>query len=522
MESISRRAMLGGLAGSAVAASSIGVGVAHATPAPTAPGLFHGPSRLSRPDRVFLARGLDHGAWVRSGPQDGWDPSADLWRRSGFTTPTFYNPPLYDDHMMRRLHKNTWAVAKAPLGKGLQDLPPADQEWMSPPQLDNVDRMFTCCFGDEEAYSPALVSWLSTATRYLHEHHPHVLAHTNQWTGEFNDSQLKSYLSQVQPDLLTFDNYYFGYGRTYVDSGGSVTPLYDATGRYRRFANGGHDGTGREPIAFGQYTCGFRLQPDHAIDGKDPAYLRRVFVSESQQHIVANLTWAIGGKWLTLFRWEKDAATPPWESDGLFLNDPDGSPTPQFFRYVALNATMRAYSPYLTRLRTRAVAVAHGTVGTTGAPTPASSEIPAFTPSSDPGSGVVDIRAVNTGHTNHGKPGDVVFGSFRELPQMSAHEAWSVLPDKDHARAFMLVNGLTWPNDDVYSASSTSGGGHDTRQSVVVTVDPPRTGHRPAALYRVDHRSGRLREMRLRRADEGRYTFSISIPGGSSELFVWG
>src|SRR5699024_4890806 len=147
------------------------------------------------------------------------------------------------------------------------------------------------------------------------------------------------------------------------------------------------------------------LQPEW--DDEDDRYKRRVYVSESQQNLFPYVTWAAGGKWLSLFRWELDEEYPPWETDGLFLTDADETPLPAYERYARINADMAAFSPYLTRLRSQAFARVGGR-SEAGDPIPApTADIEEFTAQTDPGSGVVDLAAVNLGVTNGGHPGDV-------------------------------------------------------------------------------------------------------------------
>lgn len=489
-------------------------------------------SALSRPDRVFLERGLMHGAWVRNDPVNHFVPSPELWRQSGFTSPTFYDEaPLWCSSLMDALPGAPWAVAKAPAATNLSSpLPDPNAEWLSPEMQANSDRLFTACFGDEEGYSDAIVDWFTSAYARMHSKYPNVLVHNNQALGEYNDTQMRHYIQTAQPDLISYDFYYWQRAAYYP--GGSITSMYNNTGRYRRLALEGLDGNGESPLAFGQYTCGFRLQPPTSPDGTPVRYLRRYFVSESQQMSVSYITWALGGKWLDLFRWEKDESTPPWESDGMFLNYADGSPTPQFFRYVKLNRAMRAFSPYLTRLRTATASVLRGVVGETGAPTAQSNALPDFTPTVDPGCGVTAISTVNIGTANSGKPGDVVIGTFRQLPQLSANEAGGILPDKDAAVAFMIVNALIVANNDYLSPTGTGGNGSDTRQRVSVTVDPgqvspdvrpgrTRGKGRALSLYRVDRESGHPRRVELTRT-VGAYEFTATIDGGEGELYFWG
>lgn len=346
-----------------------------------------------------------------------------------------------------------------------------------------------------------------------------MLVHNNQAVGQYSDAEMRRYVAEASPDLLTFDFYYFHDAVQYA--GGSVSSLYRLTGRYRRLALEGRYGDGTEPLSFGQYTTAFRLQPPTSPDGTPVSELRQLFVSESQQSVVSQVTWALGGKWLDAFRWEYGGDQDSIKTDGLFFRYPDDRPTPQLFRYEKLNRTMRAYSPYLVRLRTRGTGLVRGIVAATGARTPQPGELADFGAQTDPGTGVVAITATNVGTANSGQPGDVVFGSFRALPGMTSAEAGDVLPDPQNTKAFMLVNALVWRNEDWANAAGTGGDGDQTAQVVHVRIDRTPIGS-TASLYRVAPDTGVPTVVSLAAVGDGTYSFDVRLRGGESGLYFWG
>jgi hypothetical protein len=459
-----------------------------------------------------------HGAWVRSGSQDEWIPSAEQWRESGFDAPTFYNPPLYSQEVMDRAGSPVWSLAKGPRGNHLE-APPPETEPLLPAEADaQVEHLFTACFGDEEPFSEERLEWLVAYYERMHREHPHVLVHNNQAIGQYPDPEMRRYVAEAQPDLLSFDFYYFHQAVQY--EGGSVGPLYRHTGRYRRLALEGLDGQGTDPLAFGQYTTGFKLHPPESPDGSPVYQWRALYVSESQQMVVSHATWAMGGKWLDLFRWERGPEEESQQTDGQFLNHPDGSPTPQYFRYQRLNRTMRAYSPYLTRLRTHRIALDRGLVAETGERTPVQDEVPDLTPGTDPATGIVGLEAENLGTANGGERGDVLLGTFRALPGMTEREHAGVLPDPVDTVTFMLVNMLVWRNDDWDVADGTGGDGEQTAQRITVTLDRNAVGSK--SLYRVDPNSGEARPVRLELVRGGQFALTVDLRGGESGLYFWG
>ena len=531
-----RRTLLGGAVGALAAAAAAPAlakgGAGGGTGRTPAPGFWNRPSKLNRSDRVFLHRGLVHGAWVRSGPEDGWYPEATLWNGAGFTTPQFYAEHLaesamgrleYSEDVMRGLHQPTWALARAPYGQqNLIDLPDPEEDWMTPAMRENARDLLSVCFGDEEDFSPALRDYLAGAMSKIHEELPWVLTHTNQALGQYPDPDMSDYLATAEPYLLTWDWYPWMQGNS---TASSVTGHYRQLARYRRHALAGHDGSGASPLAFGQYTIGFRMSSDNGIRQQ-----RRVYISESQQNLLPYLTWAAGGKWLSLFRWELDEdyynaeKDILWESDGLFLTDAEENPLPAYHRYQRINRDMATFSPYLVRLRSRSAGLLRGALQD-GTPSPAVAGLPDWSPALDAAAGIVGLEATNIGTANGGHPGDVYVGTFGELPEMSAGENRGVLADRDEASAFMLVNGMAVYNDEATDPYAAGGSGEETRQRVTVAVDPRavRAGTRPLSLslHTLDRSTGRPRPVPLETVGD-QLQFTVDLDGGAGELFLWG
>lgn len=545
---IGRRTILQGMAAgvAAIAVGAVGAPGAYAAPGSSAaPGFWHAPTRLNRQDKVFLERGLMHGAWVRSGSADGWIPSAKLWNGAGFTTPQFYREHLaasatntlsYSDELVRGRKTSGWAVARAPFGGHINPdfatypgtgFPDPSADWLTPEMRRHVSELHTACFGDEEAYSTDRLEYFRQAYEAMHARYPWVLVHNNQSLGLYNDAQLAEYTRVAKPDLLTWD--WYPWQRNQIHAGGRPNPLLQHIERYRRVALAGHDGTGADPLTFGQYTTGFRLQPERPAD--DTANLtrfkRRVNLSESQLNLAPYITWAAGGKWLSLFRWElTDEYTDPvtgntWETDGLFLTDGQENPYPAYYRYAGINTAMRALSPYLTRLRSQAIGRIAGRAAN-GAPLSSLAGIPEWSASIDTGSGLVGASSVNVGTGNGGNPGDLFIGTFREIPGLSAGENRGVLPDRAATRAFMVVNAMAYQLTDYTDPHSAGGTGADLRQRVTVIVDPSSVdGSRERQLYRIDRITGRPVGVPLTRS-AGSVSFEVDLDGGAGELFVWG
>jgi hypothetical protein len=509
---MSRRAVLQTLvAGAAAAAAAV-------TPALSLPASAaqliaeRAADPLTRADRAFLTQGLQHGAWVLPGP-GAWVPTPQRFIESGFTAPTFAKKPGWSEELMAGLPSHyRWSVAEDPHRNGgpLGPPPAAGTPILQGPRAANAGRLFSICVGDEENLDSQHIEWWAEYFSRLRQEAPQAVLHNNQAPGQGSDQQMREYIQTCHPDLLTFDCYYFDRNPQYP--GGSVKGLYDMTARYRGLALQGQDGKGTNPLAFGQYTCGFPLPLSPSSHPNERKYI----TSESQLKIVGNVTWAMGGRWLNLFRWVHEWADPGYETDGLFLNYADGSPTPQFYQFQEVNQTLRAFNPWLVRLRTENIAIRRGKTSD-GADIPAST-VADFTPELSRHSWVSDITAVNTGTANNGRPGDVVFGSFRTQPGLTSEEIGWYLPGPD-ARAFMIVNGLTASNSDPTKHDGTGGRGVDTKQRITVRLNTGNAGN--YVLKRVDRRDGSLVAVPLTRVAGGEHEFGIEVPGGEAHLFIW-
>lgn len=421
----------------------------------------------------------------------------------------------YSDEVMRGPHKKTWSLANTPEHGALRNrpLPDPEADWMTEKMAANTDTLFSVCYGDEEPQAEDLVEYLAAAFAKSHRELPHVLVHNNQALGQYVGAQLEDYVRRAKPDLVSWDWYIWMNEAQY--EGESPTPLYNQLGRYRKAALEGTDGSGADPINFGQYTTGFRLQPERIVD--EDRFRRTLHVSESQLNLLPYSTWAAGGKWLSLFRWELDESYLDWETDGLFMTDADENPLPAYHRYARINRDMAAFSPFLTRLRTHAVGRLAGLTASGGpTPTPQGS-FPDFTPQLDPGSGVVGLDAANLGSTNGGQRGDVMLGTFRPIPGLHARENRGVLPDRSDTAAFMLVNGLTAYNSDNTDPFGTGGSGEQTRQAITAELEVPAGKE----LFRVTPGGRGYDRVELGGGGDRRQ-FTVELDGGAGALYFWG
>lgn len=511
-----RRVLQAGLTGAAgLAWANTGVAAAAAPDRAT----------LSVGDRAFLDQGLQHLAWITTPNATNPTgvalpcPSTGQFNGSGFTGPCYYTAGpdgMYNTAYQRRLDSGLWATAQFPTARQQEGQPPTSghivgppepgQRFLSPAMAKDVDNMFAACFGDEEVYSADLVDWLAQYYAMMREQAPGVLVYNNQYSNQWSDEQLRSYVRTAKPDLINWDAYYFSPDQPWPT--GSVTPLYNDLERYRRLALEGTDGAGRRPINFGLYT--------QAYNGGPWPPARPYVLSESQVGVVAYAAWAMGAKLLNLFRWTWMEPYPGY----FLLNFSNGDPTPVYHEYAALNREMTALSPYLTRLRTNTVSILRGMCEPADPqPTP-KSHVADWTPAIDDAAGITALSQTNVGGANGGLPGDTLVGTFRGLPGMSHPQSRGLIDQR--TKAFLLVNTLAVPNTDPTDWSGTGGTGEQTRQRLDVTVRVVGSAQRPRSrLLRIDRPSGRRVHVDLRQTGPDTFSFSHQIDGGRGDLFIW-
>lgn len=476
--------------------------------------------QLSLGDRKFLEHGLQHMAWISSPGSPEPYPSASEYLGSGFTGPCYYHGSpdgMYNTPLQSRLGDSLWGTARFPNANNGGSIGGADgritgppqpgQKLLSPVQRANLDRMFSACFGDEEPYSPDELVWRAQYYDLMRDQAPEVLVYGNQGS-RFTDEQMRKMIRTTRPDLISWDDYLFSNGSPWRI--GSVTTLYDNLFRYRRLALEGLDGTGEQPINFGQYTLGFRTGAGQWDSGDYVA-------SDSQLGVVPYVTWAMGGKLLNLFRYTTRAFDG---STDFLLNKPDGSISPQYHLYAGLNAEMRALSPYLCRLRTHSVSIRRGLCHPEAPTTTPRSTVPDWDAGIDRDSQISALSATNLGGANGGLPGDILVGTFRTLPGLTARDARGLVGPDTHA--FMLVNALAVPNAVWSDWNGTGGTGEETRQRVHVSLRlAPAQRPDGARLFRIDRATGRELPVRLTKTGPDTASFDHDIDGGRGDLFIW-
>ena len=463
---------------------------------------------VSNANRVLLERGLCLGAWVTTAATGRYVPTSAEWEAVGFNTVVWYEAPYFDARLFDSLPDSTqWGVATYPNNSGGPHLPgppaPGTQVLGDSDQRANVDRLFSVCIGDEEAYTDQVVSWvqqwIALGRDQLGTDH---LFQNNQYLGEWGQAQLQTYLAQAEPDVITYDTYPFGSPSPYPQ--GNRPDILDGINSYRQLAQGGVDGSGREPIAFGLYTEGYK-------GGSGYTYVP----SESEIMFNHHSIWTMGGKWAVMFRWEKGAST-------FLFYRADGSHTPQFSQFGTALHQSQLLSPYLVRLQNRDIRVDLGQhKDTTGSATPNAQPATVQLWDSYASPYVSSITVKNTGGGNGGLRGDAVLSTFVPLPIPSGTTpqplaaADAAILSEPNTKYLMVLNGLIAPNSNG-GFDAVDGFAADCRQRF--TLDLPRIADRPSQVRAVDLKTGHLVTLPSTARGASGDTVHLELDGGTSTL----
>uniref|UniRef100_UPI0032171629 hypothetical protein n=1 Tax=uncultured Draconibacterium sp. TaxID=1573823 RepID=UPI0032171629 len=457
-------------------------------------------------NRLFIKHGLQLSCWV--GSEDLIAERVDVgyyvidpndWRLSGFTGATFFTAPApFNKYFTLNEFPDTqWSMAKAPYGKHL-DKGPTDYEmrngFLNPDQKSALSRLATMCVGDEENYSHDIVKWTKQWYDVARTYYPDVLLHNNQWGygGQWTETQMRYYIQTAKPDLLTFDAYYFlPIGEKISYYRGAKAMANDLM-MYRELAMEGCDGSGEDPLAFGQYTQGYKQDGTYKI-------------SESELRLYYSMTWAFGGKWLNWFRWlqgnNHNGVTTPTSWAMLLENGMPGQPT-KYMDWVAIcNAESKAIGDHLVRLQTHKVSFVTGDSElTNGKPERVNSWY------SSNGQIINEIKSSCISGEYEGKKGDLYLGTFNVISaERNGDPDFFASPQ---ATYFMIVNAFTTNKDE--SAETLT-------QKVEFDISNEKL--RDKSLYRISKETGTETELQgIKINDKFRYT--TEIIGGGFDFFV--
>lgn len=433
--------------------------------------------------------------------------STEQFLGMNLNAPVFFEDHnTYDEGLMSGPMANYyWGISGAPDFPGIAGVNPGDlaagpseEDWendyLREDQKAHEDTLYFVTMGDEEGYSDGLVEGVTEWFNLNRNKRPDTLVSTNQWGYQWGEDAMRHYIQTARPDLITFDAYVYDSGPDWDAS----ARLVSNTGYYRKMAMEGWDGTGREPIAFGQHVNAAE------IDGR--------YRTESTTFAMPFATVAMGGKWMNLFSFYNQDAY-----DGGHFFDEEGNPTKLYEFGSDAFAQIGNLEQHLLHLRSSGVSVLSGQHMSNGVAVNNPIKNPEYTPkfTANPTYYIQNVSAKNTGTTNDGLPGDVLIGYFDPIPE--EEQFFSCAAPK----YFMVVNLLTYGADNRDPQwAMENGTSAETAQEITLTFQLPDPSLADN-LRIVNRETGKTEPVTLTHVADSTYTYTFTVGGGQGDLFFW-
>ncbi|WP_300048880.1 cadherin-like beta sandwich domain-containing protein [Trueperella sp.] len=464
---------------------------------------------VNRAQTLALHNGVILPAWVPSenygrGIMDGFEQ-----QQSGGVLPMFYDPPLFNAQAMKSMGQTPWAIAKAPGGNNSMAGAGDPHDFLTELQAPYRNSLVDIQFGDEAPYSEHETDLFKAWFDFSKVQYPGAMVHSNQYHEGGWINNIGHYVQKAQPDLISWDTYYFGSGSGIF--GGAHRPANDAVKvvlgsgmmqSYRKAALEGLTGDESSPVLFGQYL-------DYSFDNN---------MSDSEKAITPMVSLAAGQKWFGLFRMEKNG----YDFGSLFQID--GEPARPFYEYADLWGDVKGLGRYMVALHNTNVATLMGRYDDAPNRTPATGwKMTEFTPGSAENAayGVVDMSVTNIGTQNGGNPGDVVIGYFDKLPGLEGAKTAEIFgAGVTNPKAIMVVNGLISPSEahtNAYTTRTDNGTYWQTAQDVTLTLKAPTVN---AKLMAVDPYTYEAHEV-TPAITGNQAKVTLRLGGGKGALLYW-
>ncbi len=450
-------------------------------------------------NRLLIKHGIQLQCWVATdnfelgsaAGQPAYEMLPSDWALTGFTGPTFFGPPLINTSYFESFPDSQWAIAKAPHGDQLKKEPTDYEEkngYLSEEQMAHIDKLTTVCFGDEEAYQyenvRKLKAWYDLSRRL----YPDVLVHNNQYANQWSVSDMRTYIREAKPDLLTYDWYYFHTSdpNNYIGARDMADDLYT----YRKLALEGWNGDKSDYLAFGQYIQGYVNEGTYKI-------------TESQLRLYYYLTWTFGGKWVNWFRYLQGdgygGQTAQTEWALLLEKGQPGHPTKYMDWVNRCNTESKYIGDYLVRLKTSDVRYVAGTEKySEGKP----NEVPALSPS------ISYMKKVSSEIISEpGEGADVYIGFFDIIPQEEQGDP--TFFKEGEKKFFMITNGY---------ASKMEERAETLTQKIRFGINLSETD--ATQCFWLNPETGIKERLEAAEVENGITYFEVELWGGSGALFV--
>jgi hypothetical protein len=283
---------------------------------------------------------------------------------------------------------------------------------------------------------------------------------------------LANYKQATNPDMLMFD----AYPRHYV----TFSTWYAEMQKYRIAGLAGNDGTGRQPIPYGQYLDLYRGTWGEALP------------SESFVRLQEFASWAFGYALVTAFVYNNPNNTTVYPT--LFSSDDDSQPTAVFNQVAEANRQGLNLGPALIRLTSTDICMSPGT----------GNSLPAGLSAWAQGAGgnnyiTAIIPIQSPGGANSTTYSDVLIGYLEPLLADNRDYPFA---DGTH---FMIVNG------------ARSGTVAAQAQWYHLVFDFGASGF--DSLQRLSHDTGQVEFIPLMHLTGSQYSLDWNLEGGTGDLF---
>lgn len=515
-------------------------------------------TEVSRGNRILIDLGLQLPTWFPSAGTSATNSSvaslSDI-EEMGFSALQYNDIPSYNKELHDAAKKAgnplKWSTAAGPKGThvsiGAQDGrdgragTPTEAEWNNgyleeKNGLNDLANLVSICMGDEEDYSDTLIQNCKSWFELIRKHYDNapgrtnkILLHHNEVGNSpqgnlraistFNEDMLRKYVQTAKPDMITYDMYYFRERRVEQTVGGTVRGFYDDLNRYRKISSEGLDGTGQQPIPFGQYNYAWRVGPGGgSLFKRGDGWYE---MTESQVNLNTFATWAFGGKWMSNFRWVDNSSSYLFSNDTPDINGKYGR-YKVFDWFKEMIRQSENLSPHLTRLQIDNAAIIRGQNKSSLTGEIAANGKPADNPDWSGIKGtpmnqnvfIDNVQVKNPGTQNSGLNGDVFVSYFHQLPNLT--EADKKVFTSTDPRYFMILNGLT--GGDGLPVELQQGSCYETRQQVTITFKNVPAGAKLKKVSRVDqNNAGAVIDVALKNGNQ----LVTTIGGGLADLYYW-
>ena len=444
--------------------------------------------QLSHGHDMLLIRGLQLNALVFTERNDGYW-SATNWTDSYFTTVHTHSGNNFTMSYYGQPGEFSWSRQEV-----------GDDTELEAWELPYLADMVTWQYHDEQQLGDpcerdAITNWMSQVR--AQDGYEHLILHANQGAKKVSQVDMRLYMQQAEPDMLTFDWYGFN-GRTdpgtFNNPGGSPTFLYSCMAHTRQLALEGNDGGGTTPIPYGLYVQTWTPGPREPSDPPmQPSEGYRL--SESEIRLNHYAAWAFGYTWSCAFIYDDlgNAYVRPLLFDG---GGADPCRMPEFDYVAETNRQGRNLGRSLVGLQNVRIRIKQGPNSDSG------HDIAAFDNTAV--AYLDDMTVANLGSKNGSQPGDVLVGTFEVLDEDFDGPAYS---DEVY---FMVVNGLSDP----------CGTASETQQQITLNFDFGGIAT-INSLQRVDRDSGAIEPVALVPDGGNTYHLDLTLDGGTGDLFKY-